>query len=252
MKIAAICIAKDEDDYIEEWIKYHLKLGFDDIFIYENNWRHSFQAQYKNVHFIAYDGVVMQLKAYNSFIQVFGNSFDWAAFIDVDEFVVNTTKVPFKHIIESKTCPQLALNWRIMGSNNLHEDDTQDKSVLNRFIKGGKSLNRHVKQFVNLKYFRDNKQPYPIFINPHCTNKESTSMLGIKFFGPWQDANLNFVMHDLELYHYAVKTPEELHKKVMRGRADTVQNRIAEEQSYFKEHDQNDIELTYARDFMLS
>ena len=39
MKIALVCIAKNEDDYIEEWVNYHLKLGFSKIFIYENNWR---------------------------------------------------------------------------------------------------------------------------------------------------------------------------------------------------------------------
>ena len=37
MKIALVCIAKNEDNYIKEWITYHKKLGFDDIFIYEND-----------------------------------------------------------------------------------------------------------------------------------------------------------------------------------------------------------------------
>jgi len=37
-KIALVTMAKDEDFYLQEWIDYHLKLGFDDIFIYQNNW----------------------------------------------------------------------------------------------------------------------------------------------------------------------------------------------------------------------
>lgn len=40
MKTALVCIAKDEDHYIAEWIKYHTKLGFDEIFVYENSWRY--------------------------------------------------------------------------------------------------------------------------------------------------------------------------------------------------------------------
>jgi hypothetical protein len=36
-KIALVCIAKDEDLYLQDWIDYHLKLGFDDIHIYQNN-----------------------------------------------------------------------------------------------------------------------------------------------------------------------------------------------------------------------
>ena len=34
MTKALAAIAKDEDAYIQEWIGYHLKLGFDDIFVY--------------------------------------------------------------------------------------------------------------------------------------------------------------------------------------------------------------------------
>ena len=29
MNLGICCIARDEDRYIEEWIAYHLKLGFD-------------------------------------------------------------------------------------------------------------------------------------------------------------------------------------------------------------------------------
>ena len=39
MKVALVCIAKNEDNYIEEWVLYHKKLGFDRIFIYENDWK---------------------------------------------------------------------------------------------------------------------------------------------------------------------------------------------------------------------
>jgi hypothetical protein len=38
MKISLVCIAKMEDFYINEWVLYHKKLGFDDIIIYETDW----------------------------------------------------------------------------------------------------------------------------------------------------------------------------------------------------------------------
>ena len=31
-----VCIAKKEQDYIEEFVKYHLHLGFKHIYIYDN------------------------------------------------------------------------------------------------------------------------------------------------------------------------------------------------------------------------
>ena len=40
MRIALVCVAKNEENYIQEWIDYHLKLGFDDIIIYQNDWEY--------------------------------------------------------------------------------------------------------------------------------------------------------------------------------------------------------------------
>jgi hypothetical protein len=39
MKSALVAIAKNEDEYINEWINYNLKIGFDNIIIFQNNWR---------------------------------------------------------------------------------------------------------------------------------------------------------------------------------------------------------------------
>ena len=258
MKIAAVAIAKNEDFYIHEWIKYYLKLGFDDIFIYENDWRHSSIDLYAgvvevygyNVHFIPFDGHVMQLKAYNTFINEHGNEFDWAAFVDIDEFIVNNTSSSLKDVLERlQQFPQIGINWRLMGSNGLHSYDTFTSSVVKRFTRGDKHLNKHVKQIVNLSWFKKNLKPFPVFINPHCTNGASFGVEAQnQFFGPFQTSRLE-TSHALELYHYAVKTPEELHAKVLRGRADTMATREKEEKEYFAEHNKNDIELLGAKNF---
>ena len=36
MKIAICAIIKDEQRYLEEWLQYHFKLGFDEIYLYED------------------------------------------------------------------------------------------------------------------------------------------------------------------------------------------------------------------------
>ena len=54
MNVALVCIAKNEDNYIEEWVNYHLKLGFDKIFIYQNDWRTSLENE--RVEKIEFDG----------------------------------------------------------------------------------------------------------------------------------------------------------------------------------------------------
>ena len=44
---SVICtVAKNEDNYIDEWLEYNLTLGFDKIHIYQNFWRYS--GKFKN------------------------------------------------------------------------------------------------------------------------------------------------------------------------------------------------------------
>lgn len=36
MKVGICTIIKDEQDYLEEWIEYHLSLGFTGIYLFED------------------------------------------------------------------------------------------------------------------------------------------------------------------------------------------------------------------------
>jgi hypothetical protein len=37
MKVCVFTIIKNEQEYLEEWIKYHLDLGVDHLFIFEDD-----------------------------------------------------------------------------------------------------------------------------------------------------------------------------------------------------------------------
>ena len=176
MNIALVYIAKNEDKYLREAIDWHTKIGFDSIFVYENNWRFAGdKSKLPNTKFIPFDGDVMQLKAYNNWL----NSpaveyYDWAAFIDVDEFVVPRNGNSLKPWLEAHSwVPIAALNWRLMGDNGLSGKEQTTWSVLERFTKGAKSLNPHVKCLVNLRWMRHNASDVPKFLNPHFTNHMS-------------------------------------------------------------------------------
>ena len=56
MKIALVCIAKDEDNYLREWLDYHFKIGFDDAYVYCNNWQPHIAVP-KNTHLIDFPGM---------------------------------------------------------------------------------------------------------------------------------------------------------------------------------------------------
>lgn len=58
MKVALVCIAKDEDNYIKEWINYHLSIGFSKIYVYQNDWNFDI-TNYNNVEVIKITGCGM-------------------------------------------------------------------------------------------------------------------------------------------------------------------------------------------------
>ena len=80
MKTALCCIAKNEDRYIHEWVDYHLKLGFDKIYIYCDDWLCPVEES-QSVTIISIRGVSHpQLPAYNHFLACLAKPYDYVMF----------------------------------------------------------------------------------------------------------------------------------------------------------------------------
>ena len=240
IKVALVCIAKNEDDYIQEWIDYNFKLGFDHIYIYQNDWR--YQVDQPNVTKIEYDGVGRQNEAYNDFMQERSESYDWVAYFDVDEFLVLKKHFNVKDFINSYIEHNIiGINWRLFGDNGLTEKG-DDLSVLKRFTKRGGDLNPHVKSIVKVT------NP-PMRVGIHTSEKENALVVGTNgntFTGP---LNYECDYRIAQLNHYFTKTKQEFIEKVNRGRASINLFRKIEE---FDEHNLNEVEDFIARDFLYS
>jgi hypothetical protein len=94
LHLAIVCIVKDEADYLEEWLAYHVALGVDHFFIYDNgstDGSAGLLEPYQNHGLVTRVDWPMrggQLAAYNHALRFFGPSVDWLAYYDVDEFLV--------------------------------------------------------------------------------------------------------------------------------------------------------------------
>ena len=234
IKIALVCIAKNEDNYIEEWINYHLKLGFDKVFIYENNWRCVINND--KIVKIPFDGQAKQYAAYNHFMNTYNNEYDWAAFFDVDEFLVLHKHQNVKEFVnEYGTKSSIAINWVLFGDNNIKEINN-NYNILSRFTMRANSVNLHIK--VISKVSSDIK-----FILPHNTIKEWIDTCGNIGKGPF---NKNCNINVAQINHYFCKTYEEFVQKVNRGRSDTGGIRNLND---FEHHNFNEIEDFAAYNF---
>lgn len=234
MKVALVCIAKLEDNYIDEWIDYHLKLGFDDIFIYENNWRYNKDREH--VIKIPFDGEVKQIISYNTFIQSYAGAYDWAAFMDVDEFLVlKKHKNVHEFIIDYQEYDGIGVNWVLFGDNNLLAP-ADNYSVLNRFTKRQKGVNEHIKSIIKLNKKVIMRVHNPTNINLIDTNKHN-------FRGPFNSKGDDTIA---QINHYFTKTKSEFIEKRNRGRADCNFLRSLNEFDY---HNFNDIDDFIALEF---
>lgn len=142
------CICRKEEQYIEEFVKYHLNLGFDKVIIGDNNDidQNNYEEILKeyiqegSVEIVNLRGqLCQQLPFYNRIINNY--SYRWCAFIDCDEFITFSDSVPrekqnikeFLIYVENShvTYNAVRLNWMCYGSNGLIYNDK--RPVLERF-----------------------------------------------------------------------------------------------------------------------
>ena len=243
---ALVCIAKNEDHYIQEWLDYHLNIGFSDIFVYCNDWEMS--SGDTRVHLIQLPGKQQQLNAYNNFIRTYGDKFDWALFIDVDEFLnikkFNDVSDMFDYYNDYLA---VGFNWRMFGDSGKSFDGNYN--VLNRFTWCHSGLNQHIKTAVNLKRFRTLNLKMPTFVNPHSIDYGFYDRVTINasktnfICGAWHTSN------DLSapcIHHYFTKTLDEWNFRRGYGRADTDPNSNMFKRTIneFYEHNFNEVENT--------
>jgi hypothetical protein len=124
---AAICvIASEEEIYIDEWLDYHLSIGFHHIYVYDNSdgndldhgWlsRRPRLANKVTIHYLPGEG--MQMPAYQHCLEnhMRLEGYRWVAFMDVDEFLVlkkHTNVVDF--LLEYAKQGSISLNWELYG-----------------------------------------------------------------------------------------------------------------------------------------
>lgn len=141
MEIVICAIARRENLYVEEWVNYHLSMGFSHIYLYDNNRDGEERisdvlADTDRVTIIPYHDVENwpQMQAYEDCWRRF--IFDWCLFIDVDEFFTFGQKWNGAHdvvsFIETKAKAEvILLNWMTYGDNGKLEYEAQP--VIKRF-----------------------------------------------------------------------------------------------------------------------
>jgi hypothetical protein len=247
-KIALVTLAHKDELYIKEWIDYNLKLGFDDIFIFKNNWEWENQNPNDKVHVEDFNGHSyqsnepiwvrnIQAKCFTEFGRKYHNEYEWVAFFDVDEFLVLKKCNDVKEFIkdyDNHNC--LIINWAMFGDNNINTFDENYTSQLNRFTKRKNGLHH---QFKSICKTSPNLEHQIHWING--------SWVDTHFREGNEPFNYNASDEIAQLNHYYIRTYPEFLIKRERGGVDDINTKIPIEG--FSQNNHNEVEDTFAKDF---
>ena len=255
-KVALCAIGRLENQYIREYVMHYQNLGFDKIFLYDNN--HDGEEYFQSVigDFINQGFVELtdfrgkeaaQMEAYNDCYTKHGAEYDWIAFFDIDEFLhLKGEKDIHLYLNKLDKFECVLVNWMIMTDNgqvyNTHRPlEERFTEPMDYDKKGGYSFpeNNHVKSIV--RGGLDVK-----FNNPHipstlvkCCNANGERVDQ----SPWTP----YKFDKAYLKHFQYKTIEEwLTNKMKRGTADRTFDSFKNDTSvdnFFRVNEKTDVKM---------
>lgn len=252
-----VCIAKLESDYIEEFIKYHLSLGFKRIYLYDNEDVPTYEKkmekykEYLKVTFFPgnsfHKGVQYVALEHFKDHYLFNSEITHVLHIDIDEFVAlkkheNICDFINEYIVGDTQ--GIGINWRFFGSSGITEKT--DEPVTMRFTMCQKNGNEHIKTL----FKKDNFLHYYTCHNIALSSGVIRGTNGDIPNGPFSH-NISFDV--IQLNHYKCKTLEEFRIIRTRNRADVSQRNqeVEDVEHSFKYFDFNEVEDLTARDFYI-
>ena len=188
-----LTVIKNEHEYLDEWIKYHLNLGINHIFIFEDIDSDSHKdicdkygdkvslncidivlddynkkitkefklSKKKNPQEIYFPKGLMRIKK--------NYQYDWCFVIDVDEFI--TPYKPISDVLgEFQGYDGIVIQWKVFGANgNISKPNYMNKGVVETYTKESNYAGHYVLEWTtktcyNLhtfkeSYFKNNHQP---------------------------------------------------------------------------------------------
>ena len=244
---SAICaIVLQEERYMDEWIRYHLSLGFHHIYVYDNSDDHSLKnKQSDRVTIIHFPGKSLpnkpkQIDAYHAFINEFGQKHQWAAFIDLDEFIVLKKHDSISSFLSQyQRCSAVGLNWIMFGTN--HRIQYESEPVTKRFTRCAAEPNQHIKSIVQLRYAWFFNDAHHMMLRSGTTCDTQYQPIT----GPFHPSGKTDIAC---IHHYYTKSEEEFREKIERGCADRIEKRSLSELDDVHSRN-NDVMNTDALDF---
>lgn len=234
---AGVCgMGKYEEDYLVEWIEWHINLGFDVIYFYDNNdfgnnkqkeicERYS-KVIYRDVRGLTFnDKLKTSVNTMNLQFSVYQHCYEnndckYMMFVDIDEYLVLKTIKSIRDLIRFKK--YIHCNIIDMDDNDLVYKD--NRPLMQRFTRACKEhlvIDNEYERVTNIDHVSSIIQTgnKVLFKNPHfCfTDLQCKTPSGKNIRNWYSNPDHDF---SAVFYHFCTKTVEEVVRKYKRGNPD--------------------------------
>ena len=234
LKVCLCTIGKKENLYASEFVEHYKKIGYDKIFIYDNNdigderFEDVLNKQISSnfVQIINYRGYrgKRQSPQSDAFIDCYEknkNNYDWLSFFDFDEFLEINKNKNIKEYLNNKIfkkCANIKINWLMFSDNDLlyYENILVQKRFTTPLYHDNANIiiKSTVRGNLKFNYWRSMN-------NPHSSSNYLTACNSMgNITNPTTFYSSPFNHEYSYLKHYPTKTIQEYCNKMKKGRAD--------------------------------
>jgi hypothetical protein len=199
---------RDDNDYLDEWIEYHLSIGFERIVIYDHLSKIPVESKWDNV-------TVYRLERPSLFEPDFIHNYTlqnhpsfWMAHIDVDEFIVLLQDKDIKNLLQRyESHGALGLCWSMFGSSG-HIDKPKGLVKDNYLWRRPDENPEWIKSIINTQFCHKINDPHYGIYSVPAVNDVFEPIEGSRASSPRIVAKIN---------HYFTRSIEEYKRKIERG-----------------------------------
>ena len=212
-------IMKNEGPYLKEWLDYHILVGVEKFYLYDNESTDNTTEVLKPyidkgiVDYTYWPGKIQQMHTYKDSISKHAMETRWMGIIDLDEFIV---PVQHKTITDYlKTLPsnfaELVVGWIIYGSSG-HK--TKQEGLLLENYKKHADKSWGIKSIVNPRLVYDTTNPHTHEVAGFIIDEN-----GKKLGKIIQTEKRNITTNKIRVNHYVTKSFDEYYARTKRGSA---------------------------------
>jgi hypothetical protein len=218
-ELAAMIRVKDEARFLPEWMAHHVNVGFQHIFVYDNNSTDGIEGviapfvERGLATYVPWAPVPASPSCDYDFLTRFGPRCRWAAFFDADEFLVESRTGELAAVLrEHADHPAIAVCWRYFGSAG-HETIPRGL-VTEQFDRADALYNRHVKVIARPSQIVRHRNSHNFY---YRHGRLAVTPDGHRVFGSFITPP---TQARLELRHYVCRSREDYERKTRRGYVD--------------------------------